>query len=235
MRYQDMDAVQQDLTNYLFASHTVLTDSDIGRFLSQLMGKEGSQQDTGTQVRQRTLTVRSRRRVMDYRAWLLAGGVGLLMLLGLVWLRRPPGQAEPKPVHVLPLRQPALIARTLRRRPVAAVKAAGPQATGDNTQKTQQPPATKATAKKHINVSIRQVARPAAQVVFRFFPARASVLIDGREVATNGNNLVNWKVGPGRHHLVVLDTISGRSRRVNFDARAGEHVNLGTIIVTGGQ
>ncbi len=234
MRYQDMAAVQQELTNYLFASHTVLTDSDIGHFLARIMGKDVEQSDVveGT-VRHRTLTVRKKRRVLDYKGWLMTGVAGVLLLVAMVvLLRRRPVEVKPKPaVHPFILRQPALSAQTFGRRSIVLVVPSELQKP-TNTNKNVHPRVGKAP-KKRINVTIRQPVRPAAKVVFRFFPARANVLIDGKDIDTKGNNIVTWEVGPGRHHIVVLDTVGGGSRRVNFDAKAGQQVNLGTIAVTG--
>ena len=61
---------------------------------------------------------------------------------------------------------------------------------------------------------------------FRFFPADADTLLDGRPLDHKGN-LVDAEVAEGEH---VLRIESGeRSRTVRFRVRASETTELGTI------
>ncbi len=70
------------------------------------------------------------------------------------------------------------------------------------------------------------------EVSFRFFPANAKVLIDGKLVDTGGRNLVTRSLAVGSHRLVLVGPSGARST-TRFEVRAGKTTNLRTINVAG--
>lgn len=74
---------------------------------------------------------------------------------------------------------------------------------------------------------------PRGSLQFRFFPASARVLIDGRAFDTGGSNLVKTSLPPGDHAVVVIDPAGKRVERT-FHVDAGKVTNLGTLDAANG-
>jgi len=66
-------------------------------------------------------------------------------------------------------------------------------------------------------------------VRFRFFPANAAVLLDGKAVDTGGQNVVRWELDEGNHAVEIRPSPGGRGSVKKFAIRAGETIQLGTI------
>ena len=64
-------------------------------------------------------------------------------------------------------------------------------------------------------------------VRFRYFPASATVTIDGKTVSTPGTNRVAKDLSAGRHQLVLTDGTRRKAR--SFKVGPGETTNLGTL------
>lgn len=225
-RYQDMDDVQQALTNYLFASHTVLTDSDIGKFLVRLMDTREKTLKKAESGGHRTITVVNRHDHRLRKILIRAGALGVVAILALAVVLFWPARLPKAGHQVMSVRAPVVYTQSLARRGMAVLdsKAVVP------VKKISTKP--KNVVKK-MQVSIRHTPQPMSRVIFRFFPARAIVLIDGRDVAVNGNNIVRQKISTGRHHIVVLDQVSGKQKQVDFSIGPDKELNLGTLSATG--
>ncbi len=62
-----------------------------------------------------------------------------------------------------------------------------------------------------------------------FFPASATVLLDGKPCTSGGSNLVDREIGAGKHTLVIRDPSGKPERRQTFEVVPGETKRLGTI------
>jgi len=71
--------------------------------------------------------------------------------------------------------------------------------------------------------------QPLGRLEFRFFPARAKVIIDGRELDTGGSNRVSHEISVGKHQVVVRDPLSGAERALEVRVDAEKTRSLGTI------
>ena len=65
-------------------------------------------------------------------------------------------------------------------------------------------------------------------VAFRFVPANAKVLIDGKPVSPGGSNIVKRKLSVGRHRVVVVAP-NGAKKSEAFTVEAHKVTNLGTL------
>jgi len=224
-RYQDMDDLQKDLTDYLFASHTVMSDSDIGKFLVKLLDKGSVAPQKVKSNNPRTITVVNKRDHRRLKLFFATGFAGVLAILAGLYTFWPEQHRVVMPSDMM-IRMPVVTIQSLGRRGTSALsQMAEPVKIVD--KKPEIP------VRKKIHVTIRQPSRPLSQVIFRFFPARASVLIDGQDVVADGNNIITQKVTAGRHHILVLDTVSGKRRLVDFSIGPDKKLNLGTLSVTG--
>ncbi len=80
-------------------------------------------------------------------------------------------------------------------------------------------------------VRVTLVAEETGRVTFRYFPASASVLIDGRAVAPRaGSNVVDRELPAGSHKLTLVAPDGAKAHR-SFKVRPGKTENLKTIKV----
>jgi serine/threonine protein kinase len=66
------------------------------------------------------------------------------------------------------------------------------------------------------------------RVTFRYFPANARVLIDGRAVPSDGSNVVSQALPVGRHYVTLIGE-DGSSKRTRFVVEANQETNLATL------
>lgn len=75
--------------------------------------------------------------------------------------------------------------------------------------------------------TVKLVANAFGWVTFRFFPANASVSIDGKPLPTAGRNLVKRKLSVGKHRVTLSN---GTARRtLPFEVKAERVTNLKTV------
>jgi len=80
---------------------------------------------------------------------------------------------------------------------------------------------------KHIRLQRLEAGR----LEFRFFPARAKVLLDGKTLDTHGSNRVSRDVAVGKHRVVVRDPVSGAEKTMEVRIDSDSTRSLGTIEV----
>jgi serine/threonine protein kinase len=78
-------------------------------------------------------------------------------------------------------------------------------------------------------VHIRLAAVGKGTVRFRFLPANASVVLDGKVLDTAGGNVVARKLAEGEHSLEIRSAGGGSGTIRKFTIRASETTTLGTI------
>ncbi len=105
------------------------------------------------------------------------------------------------------------------------------EATGRRRPERRDPAARKAGSSKLTDE--RPPAAPPGTVRFRYFPASATVAIDGKPVPTGGSNRVDADLAPGPHTLRLT---AGRDRVLTrgFRVTAGKITNLATLTVPDG-
>ncbi|MBM4386345.1 MAG: hypothetical protein FJ088_01320, partial [Deltaproteobacteria bacterium] len=69
-------------------------------------------------------------------------------------------------------------------------------------------------------------------VSFRFFPADSVLLINDREIETQGGNVVEYELPEGEYMLKVASKDGAHSKTKKFTVKEGEKSLLGTIDLT---
>ena len=70
------------------------------------------------------------------------------------------------------------------------------------------------------------------RVKLRYFPASASVRLDGKLISDASTNRVDRPIEVGSHRLTISDD-KGRSKTVRFEVTKGKTTNLATISLDG--
>jgi len=90
-----------------------------------------------------------------------------------------------------------------------------------------QPLARTVTIDEEMTITLTLDAVPRGMVKFRYLPANAQVLVDGRKVGGAGSNVLSLELSVGPHELVIVAGDLRASRR--FEIKPDETTNLGTI------
>ncbi|MCC6622543.1 MAG: protein kinase [Deltaproteobacteria bacterium] len=90
-----------------------------------------------------------------------------------------------------------------------------------------QPLARTVTVEGEATVTLALEPIPRGMVKFRYLPANAQVLVDGRAVGKPGSNVLSLELAVGAHEVVIVAGEQRTSRR--FEVKADETTNLGTL------
>ncbi|MGM0576208.1 MAG: protein kinase domain-containing protein [Myxococcota bacterium] len=83
-------------------------------------------------------------------------------------------------------------------------------------------------ADRERTVRVRLEADERGRVRFRYFPANATVRLDGTRLPASNTNVVDREVSAGTHRL-VLESPDGARREMTFRVRPGRTTNLATL------
>lgn len=81
-------------------------------------------------------------------------------------------------------------------------------------------------------ITLRLEARRLGTVAFRFFPANATIILDGKKLPTGRSNRVEMELSAGRHVLVFRSNDGKVEKRVPFVVQPGKVHRLGTFSVS---